>query len=413
MSLLLYHLFLFLYKTGIRLVAPWNPKARLWLQGRRTFPELNFSGKTIWVHCSSLGEFEQGRPVLEAIRKQYPGFPIVLSFFSPSGYEIRKDYSGADRVIYLPLDSPRNAKKLVKALQPALVIWVKYEYWYYYLNELHKQQIPILLVSGIFRPSQPFFRFYGAIWRYMLSCYKQIFVQNQSSAELLAGIGFDRQVAVSGDTRFDRVIAIAEQQQDIPRIQSFIGNRPVLVAGSTWPEDEEELLHFVKKNPGIRFIIAPHEVDEERIEEISKTFHDIILYSNYSDEMRLPDQIHVMVIDNIGMLSKLYRYADISYIGGGFGNDGIHNVLEAAVYHCPVVFGPVYEKFMEARDLVSLGGAFSVENALELEEVLNHLFSKTDEKEKAGKAAGDYVYAQQGATQKIMDYIMENRLLTN
>jgi 3-deoxy-D-manno-octulosonic-acid transferase len=395
------------------LAANWNQKAKMWINGRKNFPSFSFTEKTIWMHCSSLGEFEQGRPVLEALRKQYPDSPIILSFFSPSGYEIRKNYAGADKVIYLPMDSSRHAKKLITAINPALVIWVKYEYWYYYLTELRKREIPVLLVSGIFRPSQPFFRSYGAIWVYMLESFRHIFVQNEYSKKLVSQVGIQNNVSVSGDTRFDRVIDIAQKGEAVPFIRDFIGQHPVLVAGSTWEDDEVELIHYVRLHPEIKFIIAPHEIDAENLADVKKEFSNAIFYSELSNRQDVASKANVLIIDNIGMLSRLYQYADITYVGGGFGSDGIHNVLEAAVYGKPVVFGPVYEKFAEARDLVENGGAFSINNALELEKKLDELFSQKDSLALAGKAAGDYVQSKRGATRQIMDYVTENRLLTN
>jgi len=395
------------------LAANWNQKAKKWVNGRKNFPSFSFQEKTIWMHCSSLGEFEQGRPVLEALRKQYPSTPIILSFFSPSGYEIRKNYAGADQVIYLPMDSSRHAKKLITAINPALVIWVKYEYWYYYLTELKKREIPVLLVSGIFRPSQPFFKWYGAIWVYMLESFRHIFVQNEYSKKMVGQVGIQNNVSVSGDTRFDRVIDIAQKGEAVPFIREFIGQQPTLVAGSTWEDDEVELIHYVRLHPETKFIIAPHEIDAQNLADVKKEFSNAVFYSELSNRQDIPAQANVLIIDNIGMLSRLYQYADITYVGGGFGSDGIHNVLEAAVYGKPVIFGPVYEKFAEARELVETGGAFSINNALELEKKLDELFGEKDKLIAAGKAAGEYVQNKRGATRQIMDYVTENRLLTN
>jgi 3-deoxy-D-manno-octulosonic-acid transferase len=395
------------------LAANWNQKAKMWVRGRKKFPSFAFTEKTIWMHCSSLGEFEQGRPVLEALRKQYPSSPIILSFFSPSGYEIRKNYAGADKVIYLPMDSSRHAKKLISAINPGLVIWVKYEYWYYYLTELRKREIPVLLISGIFRPSQPFFKSYGAIWVYMLESFRHIFVQNEYSKKLVSQVGIENNVSVSGDTRFDRVIDIAQKGESVPFIREFIGQQPALVAGSTWEDDEVELIHYVRLHPETKFIIAPHEIDAQNLADVKKEFSNAVFYSELSNRNDIPTHVNVLIIDNIGMLSRLYQYADITYVGGGFGSDGIHNVLEAAVYGKPVIFGPVYEKFAEARELVETGGAFSINNALELEKKLDELFSQKDKLNAAGKAAGAYVESKRGATRQIMDYVTENRLLTN
>lgn len=365
------------------------------------------------MHCASLGEFEQGRPVLEAIRKEFPQCRIVLSFFSPSGYEIRKNYSGADQVIYLPLDTAANARKLISSMNPSLVLWVKYEYWFHYLAELKKREIPVILVSGIFRPSQPFFQWYGEIWRKMLTCFRMLFVQNKASLEMLQSAGIATNAEVAGDTRFDRVIDIAERKEEVEHIRNFIGNHRVLVAGSTWEDDETELIHYVKQHPEIKFIIAPHEIDEANLKDVKREFEGSVFYSDYTNRKVIPEKCNVLIIDNIGMLSRLYRYADVTYIGGGFGSDGIHNTLEAAVYSKPVVFGPVYQKFAEARGLVEAGGAFSIQNALELEKLLDRLFGDPAFLQSTGEKSGRYVYSMKGATQKIIRYVNENRLLTN
>jgi 3-deoxy-D-manno-octulosonic-acid transferase len=413
LSIIFYNLFLFLYSTSIRIISPWNNKARLWIRGRRNFPEAIFKEKTIWMHCASLGEFEQGRPLLEEIKIKYPSYKIVLSFFSPSGYEVMKNYEGAAMVFYLPMDNIIHAKKLISNLDPALVLWVKYEYWYYYLAELKKRNIPILLVSGVFRKGQPFFKWYGSIWKKMLDCFNQMFLQDELSIRLLGSIGIKDNILIAGDTRFDRVINIAEKKEPVNLIQEFTGNHRVLVAGSTWEEDEIELLHFVKANPGIKFILAPHEIDEGNLLDVKKGFINSIFYSELSKKQHIGEDVNVLIIDNIGMLSKIYQYADVTFVGGGFGSDGVHNVLEAAVYGKPVVFGPVYEKFTEAKGLVDCGGAFSVNGPLELEAVLNMLFNEPDALNKSSKAAKDFVYNNKGATQKIIDHIQRNRLLIN
>ena len=427
-----YRIFLWLYKCGAIVLSPFNEKAKRWLSGRKNvFSKLEATlsaknGKTTWFHCASLGEFEQARPLMEEIRHQYPKSAVVISFFSPSGYEIRKDYNGADYVFYLPADSAANAKKLLDIIKPGLVIWVKYEYWHFYLQQIKQLNIPLLLVSGIFRNDQPFFKTWGSFHRNMLACFSYLFVQNQDSKKLLGSIGLSGNVAVSGDTRFDRVIEIASHAAEIPMIASFIDNKPVIVAGSTWDEDEKELDHFANTHPEIKFIIAPHEIDEEHLKSIEKLFHNCVRYSRLMDkdtieavraESPIPNSQflipNVLIIDNIGMLSQLYQYATIAYVGGGFGNDGVHNVLEAAVYNKPVIFGPVYEKFVEAAALIDAGGAFSADNALELEENLLILLNNEKEYKMACKAAGDFVQANKGATQKILGYIQENRLLTN
>lgn len=364
------------------------------------------------MHCASLGEFEQGRPLVEKIKQDHPAYKVVVTFFSPSGYEIRKNYSGADAIFYLPMDGAGNAEKFIQAIHPDLVLWVKYEYWYYYLTTLKKHNIPVLLVSGIFRESQPFFKWYGKIWKEMLHSFKHLFVQNEKSLKLVQP-QLKEKVSLTGDTRFDRVIDIAEKFEELPEINFFCGNSKVVVAGSTWEEDETELIHYVKEHPEIKFIIAPHEVGIESLAEVKKEFKQSIFYSQLQAIKEISENTNVLIIDNIGMLSRLYKYATVTYVGGGFNSSGIHNVLESAVYGRPVIFGPVYEKFAEAKGLVECGGAFSINNALELEKILNELFSSTDKLIQSSNAAREYVYHNRGATGRIMNYIAENRLLIN
>jgi 3-deoxy-D-manno-octulosonic-acid transferase len=451
-SIIFYHIFLWLYKTGIHLITPWNRKARRWVEGRKDVfekirvemkaaatgsrPEAATSGKlratsqtqvnqspgmkTIWMHCASLGEFEQGRPLLESLRLEDPGCRIVLSFFSPSGYEARKDYDGADHVFYLPLDSRGHARRFIDLIKPELVLWVKYDYWYYYLAELKKRNIPTLLVSGVFRPDQPFFRWYGRLHRYMLECFTHLFVQTESSKELLGSLGLRENVSVSGDTRFDRVISIAERSEPLPLIEVFCRTNPVIIAGSTWEEDEEELDHYANTHPEIRMIIAPHEIGEERLREVERLFRYCIRYSDWAggagaaaSDKRGGREPNVLIIDNIGMLSRLYQYATIAYVGGGFGDDGVHNVLEAAVYGKPVIFGPVIEKYIEAVELTDCGGGIVIDSALEAESVFNRLLNDREEYRQTAEASRSYVYAKKGATAKIARFIQEKRLLTN
>lgn len=410
MHIFFYNAFILLYITGIRIAALWNKKAALWVKGRSEFPELKTAGPCVWLHSASLGEFEQGRPVIESIRKAYPDYKIVLTFFSPSGYEVRKKYAGADAIFYLPADSPHHARKFIAAIRPSLVIWVKYDYWYHYLTTLKTENIPVLLVSGIFRESQPFFKWYGNLWRKMLSTFTHLFVQNEHSLALTETI-VQKKVSINGDTRFDRVIDIAKEFTEIEAIKIFCGSSRVIVAGSTWEEDEAQLVHFINTRPEIKFIMAPHEITPTHLIDVKKKFKHSILFSELDHNTgALP---HVLIIDNIGMLSRIYNYATIAYIGGGFNSSGIHNILEAAVYGLPVVFGPVYEKFDEAKALVELNGAFSFSNAPELERIFNDLLDDEDYLIKCGTVARNYVQANSGATKRIMNYIAENRLLTN
>ena len=421
----LYNFFLLLYSCGIRVVAIANPKARKWIIGRRNiFATINQQLSTnneqpIWMHCASLGEFEQGRPLLEAFKAANPAQKTVLTFFSPSGYEVMKDYKGVDHVFYLPMDSIVNAKKFLDAVNPSLVLWVKYEYWYYYLSALKNRNIPTLLVSGIFRPNQPFFKWYGDIWRKMLQSFTHFFVQNNESKELLATLGFKENVILNGDTRFDRVLEIADHFTAVAGIEAFCGDSAVVVAGSTWEEDEIELLHFVNVHKSVKFIIAPHEIDKANLKDVKEEFPHSLLYSELQSEQQTAtnDQRstpNVLIIDNIGTLSRLYKYATVAYVGGGYGADGVHNVLEAAVYGKCVVFGPVYEKFDEATGLVNAGGAVSIDGGpVKLEAVLNRLLNDAEERNRKGKAAKQFVYDNAGASKKIIQFIQEKRLLTS
>jgi len=429
LTILLYNLFLWLYQASVHILSPWNGKAASWLTGRKgifqTIREADIRGsQRVWMHCASLGEFEQGRPVIEALRHRYPDITVIITFFSPSGYEIRKNYPGADHIFYLPMDSASHAKKFVDLVKPTLVLWIKYDYWYYYLRELQKRKIPALLVSPLFRKDQPFFKWYGNIHRLMLDSFHAFFVQNESSRRLLESIGIDQAVFVNGDTRFDRVIAIAQSEDSMPVIEAFCKDHPVIVAGSTWEEDEEELDHYANTHPDIRFIIAPHMVDESHIRDMENLFRHSVRYSGLEKQLQagmditlpLPGQTqqpNVLIIDNIGMLARLYDYAWICYVGGGFGDDGVHNVLEAAVYGKPVVTGPVIEKYIEVLELAEVGGLIIIDNALEAEILFDRLLENQEEYAFHAQAARDFVYARRGATDKIIQYIQENRLLTS
>lgn len=361
------------------------------------------------MHCASLGEFEQGRPLLEKLKQAFPEANFLVSFFSPSGYEVRKNYSGAQVVCYLPMDSAANAQAFLQIVKPSLVLWVKYEYWYYYLTEVSKRNIPLLLVSGIFRESQPFFKWYNGLHTRMLSCFSHLFVQNEASKNLVCRIVPSQKITISGDTRFDRVIAIAEGFTPVKLVEEWLGDtQKVMVCGSTWDEDEEELSHYIRLHPEIKFIIAPHNVNAEEIVEIQALLPGALLFTQLSEERK---QNHVLIIDTVGLLSKLYHYATIAYVGGGFGA-GIHNVLEAAVWGKPVIHGPEYEKFAEAKDLIAAGGSFATEDALHLEKLLDNLFTNTALYEKAAAISKAYVYHHQGATATIFEYVQANRLLT-
>jgi len=417
LAVFFYNIFLLLYRTGIRIASLWNKKARLWLDGRKNiFDHLSAElrtqdSKIIWFHCSSLGEFEQGRPVIEKLKSQNPDFKFLLTFFSPSGYEIRKDYKGVDWVFYLPLDSKANAKFFFEIVKPSLVVFVKYDYWYYYLNECKNRKIPLLLVSGIFRKDQPFFKWYGNLHRSMLNCFTHFFIQDKESLQLLQSTNIIN-ATVAGDTRFDRVSEIAENFTPIPEIEKFCSDSPVLVAGSTWPQDENLIKDTTVNFPDFKIIIAPHEIHREHIDQLKLIFPNAMLYSQLKAHNTQPITSNCLIIDNIGMLSKLYHYATIAYVGGGF-NKGIHNILEAAVYGRPVLFGPNYKKFKEAVGLIEKGGGICITSSNEFSAILQKLINNKTELELSSKNSFEFVKQNKGATEKILDYIKANRLLTN
>jgi 3-deoxy-D-manno-octulosonic-acid transferase len=384
----------------------WHPKAKLWVNGRQNWDkELRKKvGKiesSVWFHFASLGEFEQGRPVLEALKKTEPETNIVISFFSPSGYEIHKNYPLALAVCYLPLDAPSNAATFIEIIKPKYAVFTKYEYWFYFFRTLHQQHIPLYLISGIFRKNQAFFKCYGGFYRQMLGFISYFFVQNEESKTLLNSLGIT-QVSVNGDTRFDRVAENAKNKKELKEIKAFCGSSKVLVVGSTWPADEELLNSIIERYTDWKFIIAPHEIAEanlQRLEEqlLGKT----IRYSNLEvHKLAVPQ---VLIIDNIGLLSSLYAYGTIAYIGGGFGK-GIHNTLEAAAFGLPVIFGPNYQKFQEAKDLIKLKAGFSISNQAELNDCFKLLQSDTHKE--AGKQAKAYVGEHTGATAQIIEKII-------
>jgi len=406
--IVLYSVLLRIYFILVLVASISNEKAKKWIRGRRgIFKKLRTQipqGENIvWFHCASLGEFEQGRPVIEAYRKKYPSHKILLTFFSPSGYEIRKNYEGADYIYYLPLDTYYNAKRFIDIVKPQAAIFVKYEFWYFYLQALRRNSIPTYVISAIFRPNQAFFRWYGGMFRKMLKGYKQLFVQNQSSSDLLSTIGVSN-VTISGDTRFDRVAAIAENVKQLPIVESFVGDSFALIAGSTWPDDEQLLAQLVNEVSDLKIVIAPHEIGESHIQEILGRLEgkNVVRYTQ-ADAISVQDA-QVLIVDTIGILSSVYRFGKIAYIGGGFGV-GIHNTLEAATFGLPIVFGPNYQKFQEAKDLVALGGAFSIQNYNQLSEVICRLMKNTLTLDGASQVSGRYIAENVGATAKIMQYL--------
>lgn len=415
-----------LYNTGIRLyrviagVAAWsgNAKAQRWIAGRRNWQQrMKAAGvgqsPLIWFHAASLGEFEQGRPVIEAVRREYPAYKILLTFFSPSGYEVRKDYPGADFVYYLPLDTAANARDLMAIARPRLAVFIKYEFWYHYISALHRQQVPLLLISGIFRPNQIFFKGYGGMFRRLLQQFTHLFVQNEASLDCLRTIGITS-ASRAGDTRFDRVWALRQSPADLPLIAAFCGGKPAMVAGSTWEDDERLLAAWWQQvnHPSLQLIIAPHEIHESHIQAVMALFPGAVRYTQLAAGQPAGDA-RVLIIDNIGLLSGMYRYGSLTYVGGGFGKDGVHNVLEPATYGRPVIIGPVYDKFIEAVELVEAGGALVVKDAAELTAVTSGLLTDTARYEQVSRIAGDYVAGNQGATGKILAYIQEKRFLSS
>lgn len=417
-STILYDLGIKGYKAGVALAAATgNAKARRWLEGRRNWrtelqQHLPDAGPIVWVHAASLGEFEQGRPVLEAIRRQYPHCKVLLTFFSPSGYEVRKDYPGADYVCYLPLDTQRNARDFTRIVKPALAIFIKYEFWYHMLTSLYREKVPVLLVSGIFRPGQPFFKPYGGMFRKLLHQFSYIFVQNRESIALLEQAGIKNAV-LAGDTRFDRVWALQEEERSLPGIGEFIGTQQAIIAGSTWETDEALLAAWWKKHNGKGhcLIIAPHEIEPAHISKLLALFPEAVRYTEWiKKENEQPGR--VLLIDNVGMLSVLYRYAAITYVGGGFGKDGIHNILEPATYGKPVLFGPVFHKFPEAASLIAAGGGISIHDLGTFEVQMEKLLQDEAARLQTGARAKNYVAENKGATGKILQYIQEKRFLT-
>lgn len=399
------------YATAVRIASPLNVKARQmsigWKKWEQHFPkDILVNSKVAWFHASSLGEFEQARPVIETFRDRHPDYKICLTFFSPSGYEIRKDYAKADIVCYLPPDTRRNAKRLITMMHPDIAFFVKYDFWFNYLHQLHIRNIPTFIFSAIFRKSQYFFKSYGRWFARQLNFYNHLFVQNDESLDLLHSIGIEH-CSIAGDTRFDRVNDIASHAKSFPIVEEFIGDAPVkvLMAGSSWESDEENIKQFVDSYPKpLKLILAPHMIGENHLKEIERLFGEAncIRYSKINESNKPTESHKVLIIDNIGMLSSLYRYATIAYIGGGFGK-GIHNILEAAVFGCPVCFGPNYKKFQEANDLIRLGGAKSYNGTSELNRILQEWLDDDTSYSIAKTACKNYMNDNLGATKKIIE----------
>ncbi|MCF8358562.1 MAG: 3-deoxy-D-manno-octulosonic acid transferase [Prolixibacteraceae bacterium] len=401
---LIYNFGIRLLYLAIKIAAVKNNKARLWINGRKQLFKQIKQGKdpaekTIWFHCASLGEFEQGRPLIEEVRSKFPEKKIAVTFFSPSGYEVRKNYQGADYVYYLPLDTVRNAKKFIRILNPEKAFFIKYEYWYNVLFELKKQQVPVFFVSSIFRKDQIFFKKHGAFFCRMLGLVTHFFLQNKQSAALLDSINVHH-YSVTGDTRFDRVAHVFENGHPLKVAEKFLNGSKAIIAGSSWKAEEALLLQFLRKYPGNKLIIVPHEVSEENITRLEKQFGQTSVRYSRAENESLSKKT-VLIIDCYGLLSSLYRYGKLAVVGGGFGV-GIHNVLEPAAFGLPVVFGSNYQRFKEAVDLVELKCAYPVQNIAEFNEVLHYLLSNEDELQALSNTAAKYVRDNIGATRKII-----------
>ncbi len=420
--LFLYNVLTYFAQFFLKIVAIFNAKMKLFVNGRKSVfttlqSKIQASDKVIWFHAASLGEYEQGLPVMEAIKEKYPNHKIVVSFFSPSGYEVRKNNTIADATVYLPMDTKANAKKFVQLVHLEMVFFIKYEFWPNYLNELKKQNIPTYLISGIFRKNQAFFKWYGGFYRKALTTFNHFFVQNDASKLLVQKLGFNN-VTVSGDTRFDRVVSILERDNELDFIDSFTKSPSTalgvttIVIGSSWPKDEELLIQYINQSADdVKFIIAPHNILQSNIVNLQSSIKKkTILYSEYNELLdsarhdKLQDY-QVFIIDTIGLLTKIYSYADIAYVGGGFGNPGVHNLLEPATFGVPIVIGPNYSHFAEATALVQSEGCMSIKNQTELNNAFDLLINNTDERHEKGHICETFVQMNKGATQKIVDSI--------
>lgn len=407
----MYSLAIHFYAFIIALISPFHKKARMmrlgqWKTNSVLREKIDRNAKYIWFHASSLGEFEQGRPMMEKIKAEHPEYKILLTFFSPSGYEVRKNYNGADVICYLPFDTPYRVKKFLNLANPAIAVFIKYEFWGNYLHELKHRSIPVYIISSIFRRDQLFFQWFGYPYRKMLYCFTHLFVQDDRSAELLKEFGITN-VTVTGDTRFDRVLDVRRQAREIPQVEHFIYNEngeraQTLIAGSSWPQDEEILIPYFNEHPEMKLIIAPHEIHREHLVYIESLLKrpSVRLSDVIQDESLLKGK-DCLIVDSFGLLSSIYRYGSIAYIGGGFGV-GIHNTLEAAVYGIPVIFGPKFQKFKEAKDLIKVGGGFSVSGKQAFCDKMDELLTYHEVLEASGSSAGHFVGNNAGATEQVL-----------
>ena len=401
---ILYNFGIYTYKQLVNIASFRNLKARKMKQGHKEIfhylaQNADPEGGYIWIHASSLGEFEQGRPIIEAIKAHYPEQKIAITFFSPSGYEVRKNYPKADLICYLPFDLPNNVNRFLNILKPKQAIFIKYEFWGNYLNALAKRNIPTYIISAIFRPSQIFFRPYGGYFRRILQNFEHLYVQDENSKKLLKDIGITK-VSVTGDTRFDRVLEIRSQAKELPLIEQFSKEKFTLIAGSSLPKDEEIFIDYFNRHPEMKLIIAPHEIHEEHIQFILSRLNRTTIRYTQADEKNI-QKADCIIIDCFGLLSSIYRYGQVAYVGGGFGA-GIHNVPEAAVYSIPVIFGPNHKKFKEAKELIIAGGGFSISKSEDFKLVMDRLLKNKEFLSKAGITAGQYIQNNSGASKKIL-----------
>jgi 3-deoxy-D-manno-octulosonic-acid transferase len=410
----IYNFITLLASQLLQLIALFNPKMKLFVEGRKSVfstlqSKINSNDKTIWFHAASLGEYEQGLPVIEKIKEKFTSHKIVVTFFSPSGYEVRKNNTVADVTVYLPLDTKSNGKQFLDLVHPELVFFIKYEYWPNYLNELKKRRIKTYLISGILRENQAFFKWYGGFYRKALKTFDYFFVQNESSKKLLQSIGFTN-VKVSGDTRFDRVVSILERDNSLEFIEDFKDKKTTIVIGSSWPKDESLLVEYINKSSeSVKFVIAPHNIKQDQIQELKNSIKKkTILFSEKENRNLL--EFNVLIVDTIGILTKIYAYADIAYVGGGFGNTGIHNILEPATFGIPIVIGSNYSNFAEAIALVNMEGCISIQNQTKLNEALNLLLQNEDERFEKGHICSTFVQMNKGATAVIMNHILNENL---
>lgn len=396
----------------LHIVALFVPKMKLFVQGRKTVfntlaEKIKPTDRVIWFHAASLGEYEQGLPVMEKLRELYPAHKILLTFFSPSGYEIRKNTPAADVVVYLPMDTIGNAKNFLKLAHPEMAFFIKYEFWPNYLFELQKANVPTYLISGLFRPNQAFFKWYGGFYRKAFKAFNHFFVQYESSKSLIESIGFNN-VTVSGDTRYDRVSRILEQDNTVPFIEEFIDGKTTIVFGSSWPKDEEMFTDFINNEPNAKFIIAPHTFGESHMESIKQNISKPVVFFTEKEGKNLKEY-DVLVVNTIGLLGKIYSYADVAYVGGGFGTAGLHNILEPAAFGVSVVIGPNHDKFPEAKQLTTAGGCIVVHNKTETETVLNSLTNDVSYRRETGNKAGEFVAQNRGAIKTIINHIQHER----